>query len=61
MNKKSLSFDEWMQETDGVCGKLYGVSIEDLPDCCYRDWYDDGKTPGQAARKAYKNTPEKYR
>ena len=52
MNKKN--FDEWMQETDTRCSNVYGLSIFDLPDCPYADWYEDGVTPVSAAKKAYR-------
>jgi len=29
-----------------------GVSVYDLPDCAYHDWYDDGVTAEQAAQRA---------
>ena len=47
-----MSFDEWLRATDLCAETKYGLSLADLPDCCYRDWYDAGYTPSWAARAA---------
>jgi len=48
----TLSFDEWMKAVDAACISLYGLSVYDLPDCCFADWYEDECTPLTAARRA---------
>jgi hypothetical protein len=50
--KKSL---EWKQEADNLCNKNFGLSLDDLPDCCYMDWYEEGITPARAVLRAMKN------
>ena len=52
------SFEVWMKEADRLCGASTGMSLYDLPDCCYRDWYDDGMTPKQAVRMALRSANE---
>lgn len=53
---KRLDFEDWMQEVDDAVSDICGLPTFDLPDCCYADWYADGMTPKQAARKAIKST-----
>ena len=31
-----------------------GVTADDLPDCPYRDWFEDGVRPSAAANRAFK-------
>lgn len=46
------SFDEWMRDVDAAVARKCGMSHHDLPDCPYRDWYDDGVSAKSAAAKA---------
>ncbi len=46
------AYEVWMSRVDAACEKIAGVSIHDLPDCCYADWHEEGLTPAQAARRA---------
>jgi hypothetical protein len=46
------TFETWMKGVDIACNYLCGVSIHDLPDCSFLDWYEDGDTPREAARRA---------
>lgn len=55
---KKMSFEEWMRWVDRYCTSTYGLSIHDLPDCCFRDWYDEGTTYVNAAKRAIKNSKE---
>ena len=43
-----------MALVDKMIAAAVGVSSNDLPDCCYRDWYDDGVNPFHAAARAIK-------
>lgn len=47
-------FATWMQAVDNEVWALVGVSVHDLPDCLYRDWYDDSTNPKIAAKRAIK-------
>ena len=49
---QTKSFEQWMAAVDAEVQAKIGLSIYDLPDCCYADWHEDGFTPKQAARKA---------
>ena len=49
----SLTFETWEKAVDReVANRLCGLGKDDLPDCPYREWYDDGVTPNSAARMA---------
>jgi hypothetical protein len=48
------TFNEWMARVDKLLG-CRGLHSLDLPDCCYRDWYDDrgaANPCGQSGTKA---------
>jgi hypothetical protein len=51
-------FDAWLQKVDAAMQTLTGMCLSDLPDCCYRDWYDARLTPAAAARRAIRNANE---
>ena len=46
------SFDEWMKAADAACEAKAGLSIHDLSDCPFMDWYEDGVSPSSAASRA---------
>ena len=46
------TFDEWMKRCDMILMRTRGMSVHDLPDCTYRDWYDDRVKPIFAVNKA---------
>jgi hypothetical protein len=53
--KTALAFAEWKKLVDAaVAKKTGGLTCDDLPDCPYADWHDDGLTPNAAAGKAIK-------
>ena len=58
MAKVKLSFEEWLKEVDEILWSKVGLSKDDLPDCSYRDWYDEGMSPVRAAGKAVRNATE---
>lgn len=45
-------FAAWMDAVDRNCYAIAGLSIHDLADMPFRDWFDDGVTPNEAARQA---------
>jgi hypothetical protein len=45
-------FDEWLRAVDQEVQAMAGVSYRDLPDWTYRDAYDSGATPKEAAEEA---------
>lgn len=49
------SFREWMKEVNSEVEKRVGLGVDDLPDCPFSQWYEDGKTAKAAAAKAIKN------
>jgi len=49
------TFEDWMARVDAMVERLIGCSAYDLADYCYRDAYDDGRSPLSAARSAIRN------
>ena len=49
---RRLTFEQWIAKVDEILVKRVGLGRDDLPDCCYRDWYDDGVSPSVAAKRA---------
>jgi len=45
-------FQEWMDRVDAILSRRYGMTSEDLPDCAWRDWHDDGCSARAAAQAA---------
>jgi hypothetical protein len=52
---RKISFEEWMKQVDAHCQSLCGLSVHDLPDVCFADWYEDGVSAKAAAKKAIKH------
>lgn len=50
-----LSFEEWMRRVDASVQRKVGLSVHDLADVAFRDWYDDGVTAAGAATRAIRN------
>ena len=44
------TFEKWMEKLDMLCDRVTGMSIHDLPDQCYMDWYEDGLSTKQALK-----------
>lgn len=53
-------YDAWKAKVDAIVAKKigFGVTTDDLPDCCLMDWYEDGIKPATAANMAIKNANE---
>ena len=49
------TFEEWKEAVDEEVFARTGLSADDLPDVCYRDWYDDDVSPASAARRALRS------
>ena len=52
------SYDDWKAAVDKAVSSMVGLSVDDLPDCPLRDWYDDGLSPATAARQAIQSAEE---
>lgn len=44
-----LSFNQWMNQVDGHVQHTVGLSVHDLPDCNFMDWYLDEMPAKEAA------------
>mgnify|MGYP001576480945 CR=1 FL=1 len=47
----TITFEKWMERVDGLVMRHAGVSVYDLPDCSFHDWYDQRLRPIRAANK----------
>jgi len=47
-----MSFEDWMKAVDNAVWAKAGLSVYDLADAPFRDWYDSGVSPKSAASKA---------
>ena len=45
------SFEDWMKRVDTILERYRGISVHDLPDCRFRDWYDRRVYPIRAANR----------
>lgn len=52
------TFESWIAAVDSHLIRQCGMVHDDLPDCCYTDWYADGVEPKGAARRAIRNAKE---
>lgn len=42
-------YKTWLKKVDSIVIKKCGMSIHDLPDCCFMDWYENDVEPAEAA------------
>lgn len=49
---EDVAFNEWMEQVDLVVREIAWCSVYDLPDCAFRDMYDDEAEPAEAANVA---------
>jgi hypothetical protein len=47
-----LTFDEWKKAVNKWLFLFTGLTLDDLPDVCYADWYDHGTSAVAAAKRA---------
>ena len=55
MSKTTMTYEEWYRAVNRHVFELCELDTEDLPDCCYRDWYEGDVSPKMAAKKALRN------
>lgn len=48
----NIGFNMWKRMVDDVIRRKVGLHSDDLPDCPYYDWYEQGLSPLAAARRA---------
>ena len=44
-----MEFSEWLKAVDWIVTGRLGFGIEDMPDTCTRDRFEDGMEPDEAA------------
>lgn len=40
-----MTFEKWKEAVDELLVEAVGFGSDDLVDCCYREWYDEGLEP----------------
>lgn len=51
-----MDFNTWMDAVDREIISVCGLGVNDLPDQSFRDWFDDGLTPREAAEYTLENS-----
>tara|TARA_R100000789_G_C2960849_1_gene137882 strand:+ start:499 stop:765 length:267 start_codon:yes stop_codon:yes gene_type:complete len=46
-------FEDWLRKCDAVVSSKLGLGLHDLADAMWRDYFEDGLTPSQAADCAF--------
>src|SRR4051794_30300723 len=54
-HRPARTYEAWMAAVDAALVREVGVCSTDIPDVCYRDLYDSGCTPEEAADEAIEN------
>ncbi|MCP4424433.1 MAG: hypothetical protein GY803_08085 [Chloroflexi bacterium] len=52
MPQQQVSFETWMSQVDAAVSGMAFISVYDLADQPFRDWYNDGYSPREAAEEA---------
>jgi hypothetical protein len=52
MDDEGRDFAEWMAQVDSELESMIGLVSADLPDCLWRDWFEDGTSVKEAALQA---------
>jgi len=56
--KAKLSYPAYRRAVDAAVEAKVGVGLDDLPDVCLLDWYEDGVPVGAAASRAIRYAKE---
>lgn len=55
-----VSFEAWMRAVDAACEAKCGLSVHDLEDVAFADWYEDGVSAKSAALRAIRSSGGVY-
>jgi len=55
MKRPKQTFRVWLETVNTEVEARIGLSVDDLPDCTFRTWYDRGVNPISAATKAIRH------
>jgi len=58
--KSEEHFKIWMQQVDAHLEKMCGMTSDDMPDYCYPDAFNQGRTSLATARAAYRRAHQDY-
>ena len=56
--KEKKTLESWMAQVDAAVQAKCGLSVYDLPDCCFADWFEEGASPKAAASRAVRNAKD---
>jgi hypothetical protein len=48
-----MTFEKWFAEVDSIVSSKCGIGVDDLPDMCYMDSFEDGVTPSEMAEDVF--------
>ena len=51
--EETMTFSKWLHQCDVVVSGKLGFGLHDLPDATWRDYFDDGLSPRDAADCAF--------
>ena len=51
-----MDYETWMQGVDSLLISIIGMASQDIPDECWRDYFEDGCSPEQALQGIYGGT-----
>ena len=49
-DKRQRKFDGWMRNVNKAIESICGLTADDLADCPFADWFEDGIEPNEAAQ-----------
>lgn len=55
LDMSGITFEQWLAHTNTLIEEEIGLSLSDLPDCPYRDWFDGHMGSRSAAARAINN------
>lgn len=55
LDMSGITFEQWLAHADTLVEEQIGLSLSDLPDCPYREWFDGHMGSRSAAARAINN------
>lgn len=55
-----MTFSNWFAQVDNAAEQTFGLSVHDLPDGTWRDYFDDGLSPQEAVEAYTEDNPETF-
>lgn len=55
-----MTFEAWFAKVDSLVEGRIGLGCSDVEDQPYRDWFEDGYSPSEAADEVVENVAGEY-